>query len=133
VSAFFDAEREHFAVELICRTLGVSASAYYQRACGQRSKRALEDERLLGLICDLHTSNYEAYGSRRTWKALKRAGEPVGRGRVERLMRTTASKAPSAAASPGARPRPIAACPAGPISWSETSARPRRTGCGWPT
>jgi hypothetical protein len=27
-----------------------------------------------------------AYGSWRMWKALRRAGEQVGRGRVERLM-----------------------------------------------
>ena len=39
-------------------------------------------------IRQLHAANYYAYGSRRMWKALRRAGEPVGRGRVERLMRT---------------------------------------------
>ena len=31
--------------------------------------------------------NYYAYGYRRTWKALLRAGETVGRDRVKRLMR----------------------------------------------
>src|SRR3954463_16098862 len=30
-----------------CRPLGVSASAFYERATGKRSKRAVEDERLL--------------------------------------------------------------------------------------
>jgi putative transposase len=87
VSAFIDAYRERFGVEPICETLGVSASAYYQRATGQRSARAVEDERLLALISDLHAANYHAYGSRRMWKALLRSGEQVGRGRVERLMR----------------------------------------------
>jgi putative transposase len=67
--------------------LGVSASAYYQRATGQRSARQVEDERLLALIRELHERNYYAYGSRRMWKALLRSGEQVGRGRVERLMR----------------------------------------------
>jgi transposase InsO family protein len=66
----------------------VSASAYYQRATGRRSTRQLEDERLLGLIRELHRRNYYAYGSWRMWRALLRAGEQVGRGRVERLMRT---------------------------------------------
>jgi putative transposase len=66
----------------------VSASAYYQRATGQRSARQLEDERLLELIRELHRRNYFAYGSWRMWRALLRAGEQVGRGRVERLMRT---------------------------------------------
>ena len=87
MSAFIDFERGRFAVELICRTLGVSASAYYHRASGQRSPRAVVDERLLERIRELHASNYFAYGSRRMWKALRRAGENVGRGRVERLMR----------------------------------------------
>jgi transposase InsO family protein len=67
--------------------LDVSASAYYQRATGRRSRRQVEDERLIEKIRALHAANYYAYGSRRMWKALRRAGEPVGRGRVERLMR----------------------------------------------
>lgn len=54
---------------------------------GERSRRAVEDERLLALIEELHAANYEAYGYRKTWKALQRAGEPVGRDRVKRLMR----------------------------------------------
>jgi len=87
VSAFIEEHRERFGVEPICETLGVSASAYYQRATGQRSARAVEDERLLSVICELHARNYYAYGSRRMWKALLRAGEQVGRSRVERLMR----------------------------------------------
>jgi putative transposase len=87
VSAFIDEHRDRFGVEPICRTLGVSASAYYHRRAGHRSCRAVEDERLLDRIRDLHAANYYAYGSRRMWKALKRAGERVGRGRVERLMR----------------------------------------------
>jgi putative transposase len=62
VSAFIDAHRERSGVEPICETLGVSASAYYQRATGQRSARQIEDERLLGLIKDLHAANYYAYG-----------------------------------------------------------------------
>ena len=86
MSAFIDERRADFGVEPICRTLGVSASAYYQRASGERSLRTLTDERLLARIRELHAANYEAYGSRRMWKALLRAGETVGRGRVERLM-----------------------------------------------
>jgi putative transposase len=88
VSAFIDEQRERFGVEPVCRVLGVSASAYYQRATGVRSPRQIEDERLLELIRELHRRNYYAYGSWRMWRALLRAGEQVGRGRVERLMRT---------------------------------------------
>ena len=88
MSRFIDAHRGRFGVEPICRVLGVSASAYYQRANGPRSNRAAEDERLLGRICEVHAANYYAYGYRRMWKALLRAGEHVPRCQVQRLMRT---------------------------------------------
>jgi putative transposase len=87
VSRYIDAHRGRFGVEPICRVLDVSASAYYERATGQRSARTVEDERLLERIRELHGKNYFAYGSRRMWKALRLAGEDVGRGHVERLMR----------------------------------------------
>jgi len=88
VSRFIDEHRGRFGVEPICRTLDVSASAYYQRAMGRRSARVIDDERLLERIREVHAANYYAYGYRRLWKALGRAGEDVGRDRVKRLMRT---------------------------------------------
>jgi len=87
VSRFVDEHRGRFGVEPICRALDVSASAYYHRATGQRSDRVIEDERLLDRVRELHASNYYAYGYRKMWLALRRAGEPVGRDRVKRLMR----------------------------------------------
>jgi len=86
VSAFIDEKRAGFGVELICQTLDVSASAYYQRATGKRSTRVLEDERLLAVIRATHKACYEAYGSRRMWKQLRRQGETAPRCQVERLM-----------------------------------------------
>ena len=87
MSRFIDEHRGRFGVEPICRILGVSASAYYQRATGERSARAVGDERLLEQIEAVHAANYHCYGYRRTWLALKRAGVDVGRDRVKRLMR----------------------------------------------
>jgi len=87
VSRFIDEHRGRFGVEPICRTLGVSASAYYQRATGRRSARAVADERLLGRIEAVHAANYHCYGYRRMWLALERAGVDAGRDRVKRLMR----------------------------------------------
>jgi putative transposase len=84
VSAFIDQRRCDFGVEPICQTLGVSASAYYQRATGERCERSVEDERLVGVIRDTHEANYFAYGYRRMWKALLRAGERVARCQVQR-------------------------------------------------
>jgi putative transposase len=87
VSAFIDEHRARFGVEPICRILGVSASAYYERATGRVSTRRAEDARLLERIEQLHAANYSAYGYRKTWLALVRGGETVGRDRVKRLMR----------------------------------------------
>ena len=87
MSRYVDEHRGRFGVEPICRVLGASVSAYYQRATGQRSARAIEDERLLARIRELHAANYYAYGYRRMWKALRRAGELVPRCQVQRLMR----------------------------------------------
>lgn len=87
MSAYIDTYRDRFGVEPICSVLGVSASAYYQRKTGARSQRVVSDERLLAVIRELHLANYEAYGSRKTWKALARAGHCVGRDQVARIMR----------------------------------------------
>jgi putative transposase len=67
--------------------LGVSASAYYKRATGERSSRRIEDERLTGRIQEVHRVNYECYGYRRVHAALAREGERADRDQVARLMR----------------------------------------------
>jgi transposase InsO family protein len=87
VSRFIDENRDRFGVEPICRTLGVSESAYYQRKAGARSSRSVEDERLLEVIRVTHKNNFHAYGYRKMWKTLVRAGETAPRCQVQRLMR----------------------------------------------
>ena len=86
MSRYIDEHRGRFGVEPICRVLDVSASAFYHRATGRRSQRAIDDERLLGCVREIHAANYYAYGYRKMWLALKRAGETVGRDHVKRLM-----------------------------------------------
>ena len=86
MSVYVDQHRARFGVEPICQTLGVSASAYYQRRKSEPSARVVSDERLLAIIRQTHKDNYEAYGYRRCWKALLRAGELVPRCQVQRLM-----------------------------------------------
>lgn len=87
MTRFIDENRSRFGVEPICRELSASRAAYYRRATGQRSTRAIEDEVLIERIRVVHAKNYAAYGSRRIWKALLREGVVVGRDRVRRLMR----------------------------------------------
>ena len=87
MSAFINQQRAAgFAVELICRSIGTSPSAYYQRATGVLSTRAVDYRRLLGEIRRVFKANYECCGSRRVWEQLRRDDVQVGRGRVERLM-----------------------------------------------
>jgi transposase InsO family protein len=88
VSAFIDSQKAAgFALELCCRTLGVSRSAYYQRASARRWARVVADEQLIAVIKQLHKDNFEAYGYRKLHLALRRHGVEVGRDRVKRLMR----------------------------------------------
>jgi len=82
----------HLGVEPVCQALGVSASAYYQRASGCRSQRQIDDERLLLLIQAVHRANYECYGYPRVWHELRRQGIDIGRDRVARLMRQAGIK-----------------------------------------
>ena len=93
--------------------------------------RAVEDERLLERIRAVHAANYEAYGYRRTWKAL------LQRGRARAALPGAAADA--RARHPGRQaPRPAVAHhdrrtrprSAPRTSSSATSARWRPTGCG---
>ena len=126
MSRFIDEHRGRFGVEPICRTLDVSASAYYQRASGRRSERRIEDERLLARIEELHAANYYAYGYRRLWKALGRAGEDVGRDRVKRLMRRHGIQGAKRRGKPWrtTTPDPTAQRPPDLVNRDFTAARP---------
>jgi putative transposase len=74
-------------VQRSCQLLGVTDSGYYARKVRGPSPRAIEDARLVELIKRFHRRSRETYGARRIHLDLIDAGEPVGRGRVERLMR----------------------------------------------
>jgi putative transposase len=65
----------------------VSVSAYYQRRSGRRSARAVEMSGCWHGSASCGGANYYAYGYRRMWKALRRAGEQAPRCQVQRLMR----------------------------------------------
>ena len=130
MSSYIEEHRERFGVEPICSTLEVSASAYYQRAKGKRSARALEDERLSALIAEIHEANYCAYGYRRMWIALQRTGEQVGRGRVARLMREVGIQGAKRRGRLGARQRLTPQPTGDPTSSSATSAPRAQTGSG---
>jgi transposase InsO family protein len=111
----------------------VSVSAYYERASGRRSSRAIEDERLLARIKEVHEAKYSAYGYRRTWKALLRTGEVVGRDRVRRLMRQNNIQGAKRRGKPWRITKPIRRPHGRVISFNATSPRGAQTRSGSPT
>lgn len=80
----------------MCEVYGVSRSGYYAWRDRPPSERSLEDRRLLQGIEQAHADSRETYGSPRVHAVLRRAGESVGRRRIERLMRENGIQAISA-------------------------------------
>ena len=72
----------------MCRMLEVAASGFYAWIHQLLSDRAIEDERLLGLIRESYVASGRIYGSPRVFLDLREAGEYIGRKRVARIMRT---------------------------------------------
>ena len=66
----------------------IAPSSYYAALGRPPSARAVRDEELKERIGKIHRENYAVYGARKVWWQLRRDGVAVGRGRVERLMRS---------------------------------------------
>jgi putative transposase len=74
-------------VRLMCAVLGISASGYYAWRNRPESRRTAANGQLLGEIRRIHIESSGTYGSPRVHAVLRRTGQPVGRSRVETLMR----------------------------------------------
>ena len=84
---FIESHRSAFAVERMCRTLGVRRSGYYAWRGRVPGRRSAEDEHLLVRIRESYKKSRRAYGSPRVTKDLRASGLGCGRNRVARLMR----------------------------------------------
>ena len=85
--AFIDDHRDDYGVEPICRVLQIAPSTYYDTKARGPSPRALRDEQLKTQIRAVWDANWQVYGARKVWHALRREGVAVARCTVERLMR----------------------------------------------
>ena len=87
-----DEHREQYGVEPMCAVLPMAPSTYFRHKTlqahpEQRSVRVRHDEALRAAIQRIWDANYQVYGPRKVWKALRREGCRVARCTVERLMR----------------------------------------------
>ena len=130
--AFIEQHASAWPVNVMCRMLGVSRSGYYDWRGRAPSARVTANLALLGDVRRLQARHQGRYGSPRMHAALRAEGHGCSRGRVERLMRRTASARSPAAGSGPAPPTAV-------IIWrslltgSHSASRlPRRTGYGSP-
>ena len=128
-----DAHRDDHGVEPDLQDSGVAPSTYYAVKAREThpSRRALSDRRLLGEIRRVHKENLGVYGARKVWWQLQREGIETARCTVERLM----GKDGLQGAVRGKKLRTTISTgnqPAHRTSWTVTSKRPLRTGCGSP-
>ncbi len=77
----------------MCRVLQVSRSGFYAWLHKPLSDRAIEDQRLLGLIRASHAGSHGVYGAPRVFLDLREVGETCGRHRVARIMRVNKIRA----------------------------------------
>ena len=84
---FIGAEKTNYPITILCRAMQVSPSGYYAFMGRGPSARALENEKLLAEIKEIHVQSRGTYGSPRMYRELIARGHVVSPGRVERLMR----------------------------------------------
>lgn len=87
VYEFIKAHRREYPIEVMCRTLDVAPSGYYEWLQKPISDRALKDARLLKLIRASYKASHGIYGAPRIFLDLREAGETCSKHRVERIMR----------------------------------------------
>lgn len=78
-----------FPIQVLCATLEVSRSGYYDWVYRQEdpSPRAREEKLLRAKVIELHQESRQTYGSPRIRQELSRSGVRHGRNRISRIMR----------------------------------------------
>lgn len=79
--------QKQFPVEMMCRVLKVSASAFYAWKNGSCSKRQRKELELKDAIESIYNGSHYTYGSPRVYEVLKQAEYKVSRSLVARVMK----------------------------------------------
>jgi len=90
---FINEHRKQHAIQLMCRVLEISPSGFYEWLSRPLSDRAIEDQRLLGMIRSSYTASSGVYGYRRVHLDLREIGETCGKHRVARIMKVNGIRA----------------------------------------
>jgi putative transposase len=85
--AFIRTQERAYRVTRLCHALAVSRSGYYAWRDRPRSARAVEDQRVLHLLRQIHQEMREEYGAIKLWREATRRGIRCGRHRVARLRK----------------------------------------------
>jgi hypothetical protein len=113
-------DRRRLGVEPICEVLQVAPSTYYAAKDRVPSARAERDQELVPRLVEIWKANYEVYGSRKLWKAARRAEIDIGRDQTRRLRPRPASRALGGPS--GSERRAGTAAPAAIRIWSSASS-----------
>jgi len=87
IYAFVEAQKAHYRVSAMCRTLKVSKSGFYGWRDRAPSERDQADALLSEKIARIHRESRETYGAPRIHFELRTLGVRCARKRVARLMR----------------------------------------------
>jgi putative transposase len=85
--AFIHAEKASFPIAPMCRLLGVSRQGYYAYSDRPPPEQRPAELALRAEVTRVHRDSRGTYGSPRTLAALRAAGIPASKRRVERTMR----------------------------------------------
>src|SRR3546814_273327 len=81
------ASRSTWGVEPICAALEIAPTTYWSAETRPPCARKIRDAELGPAIEVIWAKNYSVYGRRKLTKAVRKAGQDVGRDQVFRLMR----------------------------------------------
>ncbi|WP_390607355.1 IS3 family transposase [Alteromonas gracilis] len=91
--AFIKSRLKNYPIKLMCEALSIQRSGFYAWVDKPKSKRQLEDERLIGLIKHSWLESGCVYGYRKVTSDLKDLGEACSKHRVAKLMKLEGIKA----------------------------------------